>query len=78
MPETKLKIKLMRYGKVLTTHNAVVKAKGDLESAVHDAFTAYALRDTSDCKIATTKNPRKCSNLFSGATIGSGQGICEL
>jgi len=27
MPETKLKIDLMRHGKVLTTHNAVVKAK---------------------------------------------------
>jgi len=41
MPETKLKIELMRHGKVPTTHMAVVNAKGDLEVAVHDGFAQF-------------------------------------
>jgi hypothetical protein len=48
MPETKLKIELMRYGKVLTTHDAVVKAKRDLESAVHDAFAQFRREHPDD------------------------------
>lgn len=51
MPETKLKIELMRYGKVLTTPNAVVKAKGGLESAAHDAVAQFRQEHPNDSPI---------------------------
>ena len=48
MPETKLKIEMMRHGKVLTTHTAVVNAKGDLEDAVQDAFAQFRREHPKD------------------------------
>ncbi len=48
MPETKLKIEVMRHGKVLTSHAAVVKAKGDLESAVNDALAQFRREHPDD------------------------------
>jgi|BogFormECP03_OM2_1039629.scaffolds.fasta_scaffold26353_1 hypothetical protein len=48
MRETNLKIELMRHGKVLTTHMAVVNAKGDLEAAVHDTFAQFRREHPDD------------------------------
>ena len=48
MRETKLKIEMMRHGKVLTTHMAVVNAKGDLEAAVQDTFAQFRREHPDD------------------------------
>lgn len=48
MSETDLKIVLMRYERVLTTHNPVVKAEGDLKDAVHNAFARFRREHPDD------------------------------
>jgi hypothetical protein len=48
MRETNLKIELMRHGKVLTTHMAVVTVKGDLEAAVQDTLGQFRREHPDD------------------------------